>query len=167
MVEVVHLTSSTPKPGKGRGKASLKEDLNVPTVAKFTKEMFAQHRRSVCYGCNRRDILRQCAIHLRRLHSHDTSTQQPKVVQEVQAQEDQNTGKTKNVDIVEMIRSMGLREHQAKNSQNANVQEMSIVHDLNRYKTSVLHPSASPDCDNNLGKLSKHHGTRSLCSYTS
>ena len=53
---------------------------------------------------------------------------QHKVVQEVQAHNDQNTGnKTKNVDIVEMIRSMGLR---AKNpSQFANVQEMSIVHD--------------------------------------
>ena len=48
-------------------------------------------------------------------------------MQEVQAH-DQNTGKTKNVDIVEMIRSMGLCERQAKNS--ANVQEMSIVCEL-------------------------------------
>ena len=42
--------------------------------------------------------------------------------------DDQNTGnKTKNVDIVEMIRSMGLC---AKNPlQFANVQEMSIVHE--------------------------------------
>ena len=46
----------------------------------------------------------------------------------MQAQ-DQNTGKTKNVDIVEMIRSMGLRECHAKNSVNA--QEMAIVvHDI-------------------------------------
>ena len=47
---------------------------------------------------------------------------------EVQAHDDQNTGnKTKNVDIVEMVRSMGLC---AKNpSQFANIQEMSIVHD--------------------------------------
>ena len=51
---------------------------------------------------------------------------QHKVVQEVQAQEDQSTGKTKNVDIVEMIRSMGLRECHAKNSQNANVQDDAI-----------------------------------------
>ena len=59
-----------------------------------------------------------------------TSTQH-KVVQEVQAQEDQNTGnKTKNVNIVEMIRSMGLHERQARNPQNANVQEMSIVREL-------------------------------------
>ena len=56
-----------------------------------------------------------------------SSTQQHKVVQEVCTHDDQNTGnKTKNVDIVEMIRSMGLR---AKNPlQIANVQEMSIVH---------------------------------------
>ena len=40
----------------------------------------------------------------------------------------QNTGKTKNVDIVEMIRSMVLCEHQAQNS--VNVQEMTIVHEL-------------------------------------
>ena len=47
-------------------------------------------------------------------------------MQEVQAHDDQDTGnKTKNVNIVEMIRSVGLC---AKNpSQNANVQEMSIV----------------------------------------
>ena len=59
-----------------------------------------------------------------------TSTQH-KVVQDVQALEDQNTSKkTKNVDIVKMIRSMGLCECQARNPQNANVQEMSIVCEL-------------------------------------
>ena len=47
-----------------------------------------------------------------------TSTQ-PKVVQKVQAQDDQNTGKAKNVDIVDMVRSMGLHGKSAK----------SIVHD--------------------------------------
>ena len=60
--------------------------------------------------------------------SHPSSSlQQHKVVQEVRAHDDQNTGnKTKNVNIVEMIRSMGLR---AKNPlQIANVQEMFIVH---------------------------------------
>ena len=56
--------------------------------------------------------------------SHSSTQQQPKVVHDVHAQ-DQNTGKTKNVDIVEMIRSMGLHEHQAKNS--VKVQEMAIV----------------------------------------
>ena len=70
-----------------------------------------------------------------------TSTQQSKVVQEVQAQEDQNTGKTKNVNIIEMIRSMGLCECQAKNPPNANVQEMSIIHDLSRDKNPVFYTS--------------------------
>ena len=56
------------------------------------------------------------------------ASSQHKVVQEVQAHNDQNTGnKTKNVDIVEMIRSMGL--HVKNPSQFANIQEMSIVHD--------------------------------------
>ena len=45
-------------------------------------------------------------------------------MQDVHAQ-DQNTGKTKNVDIVKMIWSMGLHECQAKNS--VNVHEMAIV----------------------------------------
>ena len=66
----------------------------------------------------------------RKTSQSQSSTQtQPKVVQEMQAQDDQqNTGKTRNVDIVEMIRSMGLHECQAKNS--ANIQEMAIVHEL-------------------------------------
>ena len=63
----------------------------------------------------------------RRTQSHPSSSSPHKVVQEVQAHDDQNTGKTKNVNIIEMIRSMGLC---AKNpSQFAKVQEMSIVHD--------------------------------------
>ena len=45
-------------------------------------------------------------------------------MQEVQTQEDQNTGKARNVDIVDMVRSMGLH------AKSANVQEMSIVHEL-------------------------------------
>ena len=61
----------------------------------------------------------------RKTSQSHTSTNQPKIVQ---AQEDQNTGKNKNVNIVEMIRSMGLRERQAKKS--VNVQEMTIVHEL-------------------------------------
>ena len=61
----------------------------------------------------------------------------PKVVHEVQAHDDQNTGKTKNVDIVEMIRSMGLH---AKNPQNANVQEMSIVCELIDAKSVFYSP---------------------------
>ena len=65
----------------------------------------------------------------RKISQSQSSTQtQPKVVQERQAHDaQQNTGKTKNVKIVEMISSMGLCEFQAKNS--ANVQ-MTIVHEL-------------------------------------
>ena len=60
----------------------------------------------------------------RKTQSRSCSSHQNKVVQEVCTHEDQNTGKSKNVDIVEMIRSMGLR---AKNpSQIANVHEMSM-----------------------------------------
>ena len=58
----------------------------------------------------------------------------------IQAHDDQNTGKTKNVDIVEMIRSMGLH---AKNPQNANVQEMSIVCKLIDAKP-VFHSPVQP-----------------------
>ena len=60
----------------------------------------------------------------RKAQSRSHSSQQ-KVVQEVHTHKDQNTGKSKNVDIVEMIRSMGLR---AKNPSQV-VHEMSIVHD--------------------------------------
>ena len=65
--------------------------------------MFAQLRDLSVLDATKEDILRQCAIHPRDPYVH---LRQPKV-QEVQAQSDQNTGKTKNVDIVEMIRSMG------------------------------------------------------------
>ena len=70
--------------------------------------MFAQQGDLFVMDVTRGDILRQCAIHPGRTSQScpSTQTQQPKVVQEVQAH-DQNTGKTKNVDIVEMIRSNG------------------------------------------------------------
>ena len=63
------------------------------------------------------------------------TSNQPKVVQVVQAQDDQNTGssKAKNVDIVDMVRSMGLC------TKSANVQEMSIVHDLNADENPVFY----------------------------
>ena len=99
------------------------EVLNVPTAAEFIRKM-CPARRSVCFRCNKRGHFKTMCHSSRRTQSHPSS--QHKVVQEVQAHDDQNTGnKTKNVDIVEMIRSMGLC---AKNpSQFANVQEMSIV----------------------------------------
>ena len=72
----------------------------------------------------------------RKTQSQSCSSQQ-KVVQEVHTHEDQNTGKSKNVDIVEMIRSMGLR---AKNPSPV-VHEMSIVHD----KKPVFHSPVQPE----------------------
>ena len=66
-----------------------------------------------------------------------TSTQH-KVVEEVQAQEDQNTGKAKNVNIIDMVRSMGLC------AKSANVQEMSIVHDLSRDEIQCSIPQCKP-----------------------
>ena len=53
------------------------------------KEMFAQQGDLFAMDVTKGNILRQCAIHPRRPHSHDPSTQtQPKVVQEVQAKGD-------------------------------------------------------------------------------
>ena len=118
----------TPKPNLGRGRG-------YPTPGRSECSNFGKvhqgnvcpARRSVCYGCNKRGHFKTMCHSSKRPSS--PSTQQLKVVQEVQAQGDQqNTGKTKNVNIVEMIRSMGLHEHQAKNS--ANVQEMAIVHEF-------------------------------------
>ena len=137
MVEVVHLTSQHQSPAQAGAEVTpLQEDLNVSTATKFTKEMFAQQGDLSVMDATEEDTFKSMCHSSKRTPC--TSTQ-PKVVQEFQAQEDQNTGsKTKNVDIVEMIRSMGLREHQAKNSQNANVQERSIIHDL-KDKKPVFH----------------------------
>ena len=94
------------------------------------------------------------------------STQtQPKVVQEVQTH-DQNTGKTKNVNIVEMIGSMGLC---AKNPQNANVQEMSIVHDISKNDENPVfyapvHAQIMKTIWENCQKIME---PELLCSYTS
>ena len=116
----------TSKPGKGRGNPTPGRS-ECSNCSKVHQGNVCPARRSVCYGCNKRGHFKtMCWSSKRTPH---TSTQH-KVVQEVQAQEDQNTGKTKNVDIVEMIRSMGLCEQHAKNSQNANVQEMSIICEL-------------------------------------
>ena len=83
--------------------------------------MFAQQGDLFVMDVTKEDFKTMC--HSSKRPSH-TSTQH-KVVQEVQAQEDQNTGnKARNVDIVDMIRSMGLH------AKSANVQEMSIVHEL-------------------------------------
>ena len=78
-------------------------------------------------GCNKRGHFKMMCYSRKTQSWSHSSSHQNKVLQEVHTHEDQNTGKTKNVDIVEMIRSMGLC---AKNpSQIANVHEMSIVHE--------------------------------------
>ena len=108
--------------------------MSVQTVAKFTKEMFAQPG-DLCFGCNKRGHFKTMCHSSKKI---SCSSIQPKVVQEVQAHDDQSTGnKTKNVNIVEMIRSMGLC---AKNPHNANVQEMSIVHDIKPVLNSPVQP---------------------------
>ena len=118
---------STPKPGKGRGNPTPGRS-ECSNCGKIHQGNVCPARRSVCYGCNKRGHFKTMCQSSKRT---PCTSNQSKVVQEVQAQEDQNTGnKIKNVDIVEMIRSMGLCECQAKNPQNANVQEMSIVHEL-------------------------------------
>ena len=113
---------STPKPGKGTG------NNNNPTpgrsecfnCGKVHQGNVCPARRSVCYGCNKRGHFKTMCQSSKR-----TSHSQQKVVQEVQAQEDQNTGnKARNVDIVDMVKSMGLC------AKSANVQEISIVHEL-------------------------------------
>ena len=72
MVEVVHLTS--PSQHQSLAKAEvitpLQEDLNVPTAAKFTKEMFAQLGDLSVLDVTKEDILRQCAIHPRDPYIH-------------------------------------------------------------------------------------------------
>ena len=163
VVEVVHLTSQHQSLAKAEV-TPLQQDLNVPTVAKFTKEMFAQQGDLSVMDVTKGDTLRLCAGHLREPHIHPP---QSKVVQEVQAQEDQNTGKVKHVDIVEMIRSMGLHEHQARNSQNVNVQEMPIVCELTDTKPVFHTPVQAQIVMTVWEQIEDHHGTRSLCSYTS
>ena len=69
VVEIVHLTSQYQSLVKAEV-TPLQEDLSVPTVAKFTKEMFAQQGDLFVMDVTRGDILRQCAIHPGRLHSH-------------------------------------------------------------------------------------------------
>ena len=166
MVKIVHLTSQHQSLVKAEV-TPLQEDLSVSNCGKVHQGNVCPARRSVCYGCNKRGHFKTMCCSSRKTSQSrpSTQTQQPKVVQEVETH-DQNTGKTKNVNIVEMIRSMGLH---AKNPQNANVQEMSIVHDISKNDENPVFytPVHAQICNNNLGELSRNHGTRSLCSYTS
>ena len=134
---------STPKTGKGRGNNPTPGRSECSNCGKVHHGNVSPARRSVCYGCNKRGHFKTMCHSSRKTSQSRSSTQtQPKVVQEVQAQSDQNTGKTKNVDIVEMIRSMGLHECHAKNP--AYVQEMSIVHDITKDKNPVFYTPVHP-----------------------
>ena len=126
-----NLSQSTPKPGAGRGRGTPTSGSKCSSCGRVHGENVCPARNSVCFSCNKKGHFKMMCHSSRRTQSWScSSSQQHKVVQEVCTHDDQNTGnktnKTKNVDIVEMIRSMGLC---AKNpSQIANVQEMSIVH---------------------------------------
>ena len=98
----------------------------------------------MCYGCNKRGHFKTMC------HSS-----------EVQAH-DQNTGKTKNVNIVEMIRSMGLS---AKNS--ATVQEMSIVHDISKNENPVFYTPVHAQIVMTIWENCQEIMEPEVCSYTS
>ena len=108
------IRGSGPKPGTGcgrqfpRGSVCRKSGCHNCGRNHLGNPCPAQN--STCYACNRKGHWNtMCQTSRRTSHS----STQPKVVQDVHAQ-DQNTGKTKNVDIVKMIWSMGLHECQAK-----------------------------------------------------
>ena len=82
--------------------------------------MLAQQGDLFVMDVTKEDILRQCAIYLRKLYSH-IHPLNPRLCKRFKPKEDQNTGKAKNVNIVDMVRSMGLH------AKSANVQKMSIV----------------------------------------
>ena len=126
---------SKPNLGRGRGNPTPGKS-ECSNCSKVHQGNVCPARRSVCYGCNKKGYFKtMCCSSRKTLQSCPSAqTQQPKVVQEVQAH-DQNTGKTKNVDIVEMIRSLRLH---AKNPQSANVQ-MSIVHGISKNKNPVFY----------------------------
>ena len=129
---------STPKPSLGRGRSnSTPGRSECSNCGKVHQGNVCPARRSVCYGCNKRGHFKTMCHSFKKTSQSHTSTQH-KVVQEVQAQEDQNTGKAKNVNIIDMVRSMGLC------AKSANVQEMSIVHDLSRDEIQCSIPQCKP-----------------------
>ena len=72
VVEVVHLTNQHQSLVKAEV-TPLQEDLNVPTAAKFIKEMFAQQGDLFAMDVTKEDTLRQCANHLIEPHIHPLS----------------------------------------------------------------------------------------------
>ena len=122
-----YIPQSTTKPGIGRGRGTTPATGNkCPSCGKIHGDNGCPAKNSVCFGCNKKGHFKMMC-YSRKTQSWSCSSHQNKVVQEVHTHEDQNTGKSKNVNIVEMIRSMGL--HAKNPSQVANVHEMSIVHD--------------------------------------
>ena len=118
-----YIPQPTAKPGTGRGRGTPTTGNKCQSCGKVHGDNGCPARNSVCFGCNKRGHFKTMC-YSRKTQSWSHSSQQ-KVVQEVHTHEDQNTGKSKNVDIVEMMRSMGLR---AKNPSQV-VHEMSILHD--------------------------------------
>ena len=118
-----YIPQPTAKPGTGRGRGTPPTGNKCQSCGKIHGDNGCPARNSVCFGCNKRGHFKTMC-YSRKIQSWSCSSQQ-KVVQEGHTHEDQNTGKSKNVDIVEMIRSMGLH---AKNPSQV-VHEMSIVHD--------------------------------------
>ena len=70
VVEVAHLTSQQQSLAKAEVITPLQEDLNVPTAAKFTKEMFDQLGDLSVLDATKGDTSRQCAIHPRDPYIH-------------------------------------------------------------------------------------------------
>ena len=132
MVEVVHLTSQHQSLVQAGAEVTpLKQNLSVPTAAKFMLNgMIAQHKDLFVMVATKEDTLSLCAIHLRR-HGH-IHPLNPRLYKKVKPRMTRTLVKQKNVDIVDMVRSMGLH---AKNS--VNIQEMAIVHENPVFYTPV------------------------------
>ena len=94
---------SGPKPGTGQGRGSTRGFIprksGCPSCGNIHQGSTCPAQNAVCYGCNKKGHFKtMCHSSWRTSQScPSTQTQQPKVVQEVQAP-DQNTGKIKNVD---------------------------------------------------------------------
>ena len=158
-----NLSQSTPKPGAGKGRGTPTSGSKCSSCGRVHGENVCPDKNSVCFSCNKGHFKTMCHSSRRTQSQSCSSSQQHKVVQEVHTHDDQNTGnKTKNVDIVEMIRSMGL--HSKNPSQIANVQEMSIVHEDTK---PVFYSPVQPMIVMTIWNQVWCHGSRSLCSYTS
>ena len=104
-----NIPQSTAKPGTGRGRGIPTAGSKCPNCGRIHGDNGCPAKNSVCFSCNKKGHFKTICYSSRKTQSQSRSpSHQNKVVQEVRTHEDQNTGKTKNVNIVEMIRSMGL-----------------------------------------------------------